>query len=188
MTSAVGWVVLGLVLERPGYGMELYHRYEECYADALPIASHTNIYSALRELERRGYVRKGSVLRVGRQIRPCYEITDEGTAAFVDWFVEQVDYERRRQGLLARQILALADHPEIAVRVLRRYQESYLALASSIETSGLPADVAGASREDFVEALVAMHRRILGGGALGWLRSAVSALAARAPGGGVGAA
>jgi DNA-binding PadR family transcriptional regulator len=51
MRSAVNWAVLGLVIERPSYGYELFQRLERRYGGVLdpPISQ---IYAALNALER----------------------------------------------------------------------------------------------------------------------------------------
>ena len=52
MTSQVYWVLLGLVIERPSYGMEYYHRYQRLYGVAHPVSGWSHIYEALNVLRR----------------------------------------------------------------------------------------------------------------------------------------
>jgi len=79
--------ILGLVIERPGYGYQLAQRLEErC---AVWGWEKSGVYSALAQLERDGHVRSrgemGSGARRRDARRVIYESTTEGVDFFRDW-------------------------------------------------------------------------------------------------------
>ncbi len=47
MRSPINWGVLGLLIERPGYGYDLFHRFERTYGELLELSSPSQIYKAL---------------------------------------------------------------------------------------------------------------------------------------------
>jgi DNA-binding PadR family transcriptional regulator len=181
MTSPVSWALLGLVIARPSYGNELYQRFQRVYADVLPISSHSHIYSALNTLQARGLIAPipgGDVL--ARQPKPHYQATQSGVASYVEWLVEQVDAERRRQELWVRQLAVFAHNPGAALDVLGRFEHQYLKGAGQVGRQ--PAEAASSSRDELIDALVAEQQRIAAGGMLMWLRHAHNTFEARAQG------
>jgi DNA-binding PadR family transcriptional regulator len=93
MTSPVNWVIRGLVIERPSYGLELYNRYQRTYADVQPISEASHAYSALDALASRELVERAPGLGVGRQPKPHYRATQLGIRSYEDWLVAQIDVE-----------------------------------------------------------------------------------------------
>ncbi len=69
MTSPVYWVLLGLVIERPSYGLEYYHRYQRVYGDVHPVRSESHIYTALNALRGPG-ANRGISRGRGRIVSP----------------------------------------------------------------------------------------------------------------------
>jgi DNA-binding PadR family transcriptional regulator len=132
MTSVVYWVLLGLVIERSSYGLELYNRYQRLYADLLPVSSSSHIYTALDELQSRGFIETVPGVGVGRQPKPHYRATPLGTSSFEDWYVEQMDLQRRSLELWARQLAIFANDPAVALRMIGRFRREYLESASQI--------------------------------------------------------
>jgi hypothetical protein len=49
--AAVNWAVLGLVIERPSYGYELWRRFERHWGDVIDVSGAPSIYSALNQLK-----------------------------------------------------------------------------------------------------------------------------------------
>jgi len=183
MASEVYWTLLGLVIERPSYGMGLYRRYERMYGDVLPVSEASHIYRGLTELLERGYVRemaapRAAVAGMGRQPKPHYHATALGVRSYTDWLVDQVDVERKRQALWVRQLSTFIDEPSTALQVLGLYQSKCLGYAGK---AGEPRDdVAAGSREEMIERLVARRQRLVLGGQLSWLKHAISTFEARA--------
>lgn len=179
MTSPVYWALLGLVIARPSYGNELYQRFQRVYADVLPISSHSHIYSALDALQGRGFIAEiPGVDVLARQPKPHYQATQSGVESYVEWLVQQVDAERRRQELWVRQLAVFAHNPSAALDVLGRFEHQYLQGAGQVGRP--PAEAARGSRDELIDALVAEQQRIAAGGMLTWLRHAHTTFEARA--------
>lgn len=86
---SAGKAVLGLVIQRPGYGYQLEQRVKERFGSAQFVAS--SIYKALGRLEKDRLIRVvgGEALETGvdveRSRRIKYEATPEGVAYFRQW-------------------------------------------------------------------------------------------------------
>jgi DNA-binding PadR family transcriptional regulator len=172
MRSPVGWALLGLLIERPGYGYDLVQRFERTYGDALELSSPSQIYTALKGLEQRSLIEQlppddGSTDAL-RQPKPRYRATPEGLDRYQDWLISQVHEERRRSRLFARQ-LAILD-PHAALTVIERYEESCLQ-----EPTRAPADPSLSSRggtSAFASRLIAEESRLATGTTLQWIEYA----------------
>ncbi len=178
MTSPVYWAILGLVIERPSYGLEIYTRYQRLYGDALPISEASHAYTALDVLVSRGLIEKVPGLGVGRQPKPHYRATPLGIRSYEDWLVEQIDFEDRRQEMWVRQLAVFANDPRAALNVLGRSRAQ--CLKSSSRRGSLSAGAAADSRSVLIDELVAERRSIGNGGMLSWLRSAIAKFEDRA--------
>jgi DNA-binding PadR family transcriptional regulator len=178
MTSPVYWVLLGLVIERPSYGLELYHRLQRMYGDVLSLKSESHVYAALDALEKRDLIERIAQGRgVARQPKPHYRATRHGRISYEDWLVAQVGDERRRQELWVRQLGIFAHDPEAALKLVARFEEHHL--RSAAETTRLPG-VPRDSRAELIEDLVAERKRLADGGMLSWLHYAEDRIEARA--------
>jgi DNA-binding PadR family transcriptional regulator len=127
MRSPVNWTVLGLVIERPSYGWELWKRFERLYGDVLPIGGESHVYAALDALWDRGLIEDVEESRrggsdAGRQPKPHYRATAEGLEDYATWVIAQVREHNRRSVLFARQLGALAQQPQTALEILERYE------------------------------------------------------------------
>ena len=85
---SAGKAVLGLVIQRPGYGYQLEQRVKERFGSAQFVAS--SIYKALGRLEKDRLIRVvgGEELELAdaeRSRRIKYEATPEGSAYFRGW-------------------------------------------------------------------------------------------------------
>jgi len=170
MTSVVNWTLLGLVIERPSYGLELANRFQRVYAEVLPVSGDSHVYSALDALAGRGLIEILPGVAAGRQPKPHYRATASGLRAYEDWLVTQVEAEGRRQELWVRQLAIFARDPHTALRVLARYEAECLKRAGRV---GMPAThVAAGGPAALIDELVSEQRRISVGGMLSWLRFA----------------
>jgi|SRR5271165_5214041 len=83
------YAVLGLVIERPGYGYQLAQRLEERFGSSAFAPS--GVYSALDQLSRDEFVRSAGERGTGpaRRAAPrmIYEATDEGVDHFEAWML-----------------------------------------------------------------------------------------------------
>lgn len=184
MTSPVNWALLGLVIERPSYGNELYQRFQRVYAGVLPLSGESHVYAALNALEGRGLIAEIPGSRSGRQPRPRYQATQSGVEDYIAWLVAEVDAERRRQELWVRQLATFANNPSTALDVLGRFESRYLAGAGRVGES--PKRPGVGAREELIERLVGEHQRHAEGARIKWLGSARDAFEAHAAGAGRG--
>ena len=177
MTSPVYWTLLGLVIERPSYGLELYHRFQRMYGDVLPVSSESHVYGALDSLEKRELIETIPGTGVARQPKPHYKATQQGICGYEDWLVAQVDDERRRQELWVRQLGIFAHDPSAALHVVSRFERQHLKGAA--QAGRLP-DAPSDSRAALIDDLVAERRRLANGEMLSWLHYAQDRIEARA--------
>ncbi len=131
MRSPVNWTVLGLVIERPSYGWELWTRFERLYGDVLPIGGESHVYAALNALRGRGLIEQagelgGGVSGASRQPKPHYRATADGVKDYAAWVISQAREHNRRSFLFARQLGALAEQPQTALGILDRYEQACL--------------------------------------------------------------
>jgi len=138
MRSPINWALLGLVIQRPSYGYELVQRFERTFGEALELSSPSQIYTALDALVRHALIETvpGEELSVagGRQPKPHYRATVEGTRDYERWLIGWLQQERRRSRLFAQQLAVLA--PAAALRVLERCEQACLREASSARAGG----------------------------------------------------
>jgi DNA-binding PadR family transcriptional regulator len=84
------YAVLGLVIERPGYGYQLAQRLEERFGSSGFAPS--GVYSALDQLSRDDFVRSAGEMGAGptRRAAPrtIYEATEEGVDHFETWMLD----------------------------------------------------------------------------------------------------
>jgi DNA-binding PadR family transcriptional regulator len=114
---SVKHAVLGLVIERPGYGYQLARRLEErCGAWGW---EPSGVYGALDQLERdehvRSSVKKGSGATRRRAPRVVYESTPQGQDFFRDWIFESSAPSPARQEL---DLKILFSGPEFLPRLI----------------------------------------------------------------------
>jgi DNA-binding PadR family transcriptional regulator len=135
--SPVYWALLGLVIERAGYGYELLKRFERDFGDILPISSESHIYRALSVLESRGLIEEVPGTETSqqasslRQPKPHYRATLAGMHGYRDWLLAQVRSDRRQSQLFMRQLAVFAREPEVGLEILERYSRACLEEAQS---------------------------------------------------------
>jgi Transcriptional regulator PadR-like family len=82
MRSPIHWAVLGLLIERPGHGYDLFQRFDSAYAGAIELSSHSQINGALKALEQRGMIERlpagGASTDARAQPRTRYQPTAKG--------------------------------------------------------------------------------------------------------------
>lgn len=183
MRSAVNWAVLGLVIERPSYGYELFQRLERRYGGVLdpPISQ---IYAALNALERAELIEPLPADEAGtpedgapsrrRQPKVHYRATASGARAFRAWVAEGMR-DDPLHGELLRRIAGAAAAPGIdAVSAMRELVDTY-ERACVEEASRLPlpparnAATPAAAAGELVERLVLAARRGLLDAQFAWI-------------------
>ena len=128
MRSSVAWALLGLVIERPSYGYELAQRFRRIYGETLVLSGHQRIYIALDALRVRSLIEEVSgeppEASARRRPRPRYRATPAGMSAYQDWLFNQMEEQRQRSRLFARQLAML--EPHAALEVLDQYERECL--------------------------------------------------------------
>jgi DNA-binding PadR family transcriptional regulator len=184
MRSAVNWAVLGLVIERPSYGYELFQRLERRYGGVLdpPISQ---IYAALNALERAALIEPLPAdappaeaeerLRQAakRQPKVHYRATASGARAFREWVAEQMREDPQHVELLRRIAGAAAaglDRAGTMRSLVDAYERACVEEASRLplppsRSAATPAVAAG----ELVERLVLAARRGLLDAHFAWI-------------------
>ncbi len=180
----MNWAVLGLVIERPSYGYELFQRLERRYGGVLdpPISQ---IYAALNALERAELIEplplheRQRALEEGlrpaakRQPKVHYRATASGARAFREWVAEQMRDDPRHVELL-RRIAGTAAAGVDRVGTMRSLVDAY-ERACVEEASMLPLPPArsgatpAAAAGELVERLVLAARRGLLDAHFAWI-------------------
>jgi DNA-binding PadR family transcriptional regulator len=136
MRSPVNWGVLGLLLERQGYGYELHHRFQRTYRELIVLSCQAQIYKGLDALEERGLIEvlPSEVALPARSVKPTtryraqpktrYRALAEAVPAYRDWLITQVTQEGQCVELLALQVGALPASD--ALVVVDRYEQHLL--------------------------------------------------------------
>lgn len=124
MQSAVGWALLGLVIERPSYAYELATRFERTYEGLLALSSVSHVYTTLGTLQSREMIEQIPNANTGAQPKPHYRATAKGCTEYREWFVTQVREDLRRKRLFTLQLAALARTPGFALDVLDRCEQA----------------------------------------------------------------
>ncbi len=182
MRSAVNWAVLGLVIERPSYGYELFQRLERRYSGVLdpPISQ---IYAALNALERAELIEPlaseepatpDEAAARRRQPKVHYRATASGARAFRAWVAEGIRDDPQHSELL-RRIAGAAAAPGVdGVHAMRELVDTY-ERACVEEASRLPlpparsAATPAAAAGELVERLVLAARRGLLDAQFAWI-------------------
>lgn len=138
MRSPVHWGLLGLLIERPGYGYDLYQRFQRTYGKLIELSCQAQIYKGLDALEGRGLVEpipsEVAVAEEPRQPKTRYRAHAEAVPAYRGWLITQVIQERQRLELLALLVGALPHRD--ALIVVDRYEQHLLSERTS--APGMP--------------------------------------------------
>jgi DNA-binding PadR family transcriptional regulator len=119
MRSLINWAVLGLLIERPSYGYDLFHRFERTYGKALELSSPSQVYGARKPLKQKSLIEQISRDDAGAgeagQPKPRYRATAEAVPAYRERLVTLVTHERERLELLALLVGALPPRDALVV-------------------------------------------------------------------------
>jgi len=126
-------VVLGLLLERPGYGYDLQQRMDDRFSFLQ--LSETAIYRLLDSLQRDGYIEESGRKVIGGtrrgSPRVTYAPTDAGTAEFQQWMAQPCATTAVREALHAKLILSDPDDlPQLVEQVIHQERETLAELAT----------------------------------------------------------
>ena len=147
--------VLGLVIERPGYGYELAQRVGERFGAWG--WEPTGVYAPLRDLAERGELRTRTVER-GTSKRLFYDVTPAGERAFAAWMAETAKAAPFRQDFdLKLQFATPETLPQLIDESLAQEQNCLDQLATL--TSSVPPSWPGVQSELSELAVVLLRDR-----------------------------
>jgi DNA-binding PadR family transcriptional regulator len=186
MRSPLAWALLGLVIERPSYGYELAQRFQRVYGDMLVLSNVLHVYRLLESLSNHSLIEEIRTNieepAITGQPKPHYRASPLGVRAYNEWLVSQLDEERRRSWLFAREIGMLA--PETALTVIERYESEWL--NEPLDTATGPGAPAAEGADHIAERLAEEEERLALGVRLSWLKYARGQLNAVVEGGHTG--
>jgi DNA-binding PadR family transcriptional regulator len=90
-----GWLALGLLLDGPASGYDLWQRAERSVAHFWPV-TRSALYTELPRLEQRGLATSVQVAQHNYPDKRVYEATGEGRRAFAAWLLGMEPAERPR--------------------------------------------------------------------------------------------
>jgi DNA-binding PadR family transcriptional regulator len=117
--------VLGLVIERPGYGYDLARRLRERFgsSDFAP----TGVYSALDQLRSEALVRSTGPLAGADRTRVVYEATPEGIERFEQWMLDSSSLAPVRDELYMKLALSKPHNLSRLIELAQAQEEDCLA-------------------------------------------------------------
>ncbi|HET7590020.1 MAG TPA: PadR family transcriptional regulator [Solirubrobacterales bacterium] len=140
-SSPVTGALLGLLLERPGYGYELAQRLNERMGPTWKLTP-SSIYPVLERLEADALVRRTVKEMPGRQRqreRVMYHATEAAAGAFEDWLRRPARRAPIRTELLARIAVARPQDAPRLLESLDEYERDCLAMLAG-EERGVPGE------------------------------------------------
>lgn len=184
LQSPVHWAVLGLIIERPGYGYDLADRFGRAFGDSLRLSSPSYVYKAIEVLCQRELTELIPGPRGARQPKLRYRATQAGIDGYQDQLLLEASDGRGRSWLFARKLAVFVRQPELALDVIQRYREACIAEAvrAPSPSQGAAAELDPATR--LAARLEAEEARVLIDAKLSWLDFAtdeLKALMARTP-------
>ncbi|MEX1142650.1 MAG: PadR family transcriptional regulator [Thermoleophilaceae bacterium] len=120
--------VLALVIERPSYGYELGHRFDERFGELYPI-SQSRIYQLLDRLRTLGLAEEipdDSERASLRQPRPHYRATAAGARRHRQWIAAAIQADPRREELLRRLLATSAHDARTMLQIVDSYERACL--------------------------------------------------------------
>jgi DNA-binding PadR family transcriptional regulator len=172
--SPVSWAVLGLIIERPSYGYELFKRFERIYTRRLPIRSESHIYRALDALEVKGLIEQIPATydsRAARQPRPRYRATRQGVDGYCAWLEAKACDQTLPSEVFACALAALVHQPDVALRIVDCCEQAYFIHANEPGRTGR-SKANTKTRVPLAERLSSEERRLALEARLPWIRYA----------------
>lgn len=117
---SVKHAVLGLVIERPGYGYELVQRFEQRLGVWRP--SKTAVYPALLRLHARGYVQRRAASSAHRNVT-WYEATEQGREEFRTWLRTSPDLMPLRDEMYVKIAFATKNDLHLLIEQTRTQEQ-----------------------------------------------------------------
>jgi DNA-binding PadR family transcriptional regulator len=129
MRSPIHWAVLGLLVERPGHGYDLFQRFDDAYAGAIELSTHSQINGAVKALEQRSLIERLAPSHPDAPARPrstaiVYRATAKGLRDYEEWLMAWSPRSADAPGVFARQLAVLPTATALAV--IERYEQACL--------------------------------------------------------------
>ncbi len=130
LKSQFVFAVLGLVIEKPSYGYELWRRFESRFSGFLRTSS-SGVYPALSSLADAGLIEEmvgteSIGVAQGAKPGPSYRATEQGGRAYRKRVAERLRDDPGRTEMLGQLVLAGIDGIVAALELLDRYEEQCL--------------------------------------------------------------
>jgi DNA-binding PadR family transcriptional regulator len=116
--------VLGLVIERPGYGYDLARRLQERFGSSG--FAPTGVYSALDQLSSEALVRSAGADKARGAQRTVYEATPEGIEQFERWMLDSSSLAPVRDELYMKLALSKPGNLSRLIELARAQEEECL--------------------------------------------------------------
>ncbi|MDO8209011.1 PadR family transcriptional regulator [Conexibacter sp. CPCC 206217] len=119
------YAVLGMLIERRGYGYDLANRLQRRLGPGFRAAFGT-VYVALDQLAKEQLVAEAKRVQVGRQVKVYYEATPAGVERFAAWMRESLSREPLRGELYLKLAVAQGAHLALLRNELERMERDCL--------------------------------------------------------------
>lgn len=133
-------VVLGLVIERAGYGYDLQRRLDERFG--FLGFSQRVVYKTLDGLEGAGLIVENGEKRTGRTRRGApkklYAATPAGIAEFARWIGEPCELSTVREEIQVKLVLARAENLARLLTVIERFERACLERLDELQEAEVP--------------------------------------------------
>lgn len=160
--------VLGLVIERPSYGYEVWQRFEARFDGIIDVGA-SRIYQAFDGLLADNLIELAPGVAAGsrRQPRPCYRATDRGTHVHRAWLAEELRGDPARLELNRRLLATGADDVPTLLQVVDRYEQACLDEMTELRPDARA--TAGSALDAMRDRLLAEERRLVLEARMKWI-------------------
>jgi len=165
--TPVNAAVLGLVIERPSYGYEVWRRFEARFGGVIDVGA-SRIYQAFDGLLADGLIEPAQDAAVSsrRQPRPCYRATRAHRA----WLADELRGDPARLELNRRLLATAADDVPTLLEVVGRYEQACLDEMTELRADARPTPgSAGGAPEAMRDRLLTEERRLVLEARMKWI-------------------
>jgi DNA-binding PadR family transcriptional regulator len=177
MRSSIHWAVLGLLIERPAHGYDVFQRFDDAYAGAIELTTHSQMNGAVKALEQRGLIERlpAQVPSPDRlaQRRISYQATAKGLRAYERWLMTYSPRSADAPGVFARHLAGLPVRTALAV--IERYEQACLSEISGTRLLRADGNASGGAQA-LAARLIAEEKHLALTAKVQWARYARSQL------------
>jgi DNA-binding PadR family transcriptional regulator len=183
MRSSIHWAVLGLLIERPAHGYDVFQRFDDAYAGAIELTTHSQVNGAVKALEQRGLIERLPAEAANPDAQPqrriSYRATEHGLCAYEQWMMAYSPRSADAPGVFARQLAGLPTATALAV--IERYEQACLSEISSTRVERADAS-APSSGPELQRRLIAEEKYLALAAKIQWARYARNQIKGRGRG------